>query len=143
MPIIRYPVGDLAKWSKVGEKFLLQGRSEVGARVGPVTVNRDDFLDILKSYPHKNLITGFQLIIEHDNKKDFLIWRIASDTGNIELLRQDVGTLYQLFSKEKKMYQESVALGLIGDIQIQIGGYEDLVRNRRTGKLRNVIDRRN
>ncbi|OFZ25009.1 MAG: hypothetical protein A2381_13105 [Bdellovibrionales bacterium RIFOXYB1_FULL_37_110] len=143
MPIIRYPVGDLAKWTKVGEKFLLQGRSEVGARVGPVTVNRDDFSDILKSYPRKNLIMGFQVIIEHENKKDFLIWRIASDSGNVELLRQDQELLYQLFSKEKKMYKESVEMGLIGDIQIQICGYEDLVRNRRTGKLRNVVDRRN
>jgi len=143
MPIIRYPVGDLAKWSNVGEKFLLQGRSEVGARVGPVTVNRDDFLNILKSYPHKNLIMGFQLIIEHDKQKDFLIWRIASDSSNLKLLGRDIKQLYQLFNQEKKMYQESVELGLIGDIQIQICEYEDLVKNRRTGKLRNVIDRRN
>jgi phenylacetate-CoA ligase len=121
---------------------MLQGRSEVGARVGPVTINRDDFLDILKLYNNRDKILGFQLIIEHLYEKDYLIWRIAVDNKYLEEVNKDLRLLKELFSNEKKMYQESVDMNLIFDIQIEVCNYEGLVKNRRTGKLRNVIDRR-
>ena len=47
MPIIKYPVGDMAYWSDYNKRFVIAGRSSVGVRIGPVTFNTDDLTNII------------------------------------------------------------------------------------------------
>jgi phenylacetate-CoA ligase len=50
MPVIRYPVGDVAEWvDHEDRRFRLLGRSEKGARVGPVTVYLEDLRAVVEA----------------------------------------------------------------------------------------------
>ncbi|MCK5072699.1 MAG: phenylacetate--CoA ligase family protein [Bacteriovoracaceae bacterium] len=150
MPIIRYPVGDKAQWVSTevvngelrGTRFLLGGRSEEGARIGPVTMNRDDFLDVLSLYERRKYISNFQLIIEHYDGKDELTWRIAVFDRYIQQVNADLTDIMEIFYGQRKMFKEAMEEGFIHPIKIEIVLHNDLVQNRRTGKLRSVIDRR-
>lgn len=133
MPIIRYPVGDLAKW--VGpNKFLLLGRSDEGARIGPVTVNRDDLVEVFRSLDVFDKISNFQMIITRADTKDTLTILYTSTV--------DIQKLVNGFYAERKMYKEAVDLGHVNDIEFKRVGEDELEHNARTGKLKLVIDRR-
>jgi phenylacetate-CoA ligase len=142
MPIIKYPVGDMASWVEYGEKFKLLGRSDEGARVGPVTVNRDDILKILETLEVNNLVDSFQLIIERKESKDCLQIVLGSlKESKLEECLEKLD-LKNAFYEQRKMYQKEVQKGLIGDIEYSVVNTDNLVKNPRTGKLRLVIDQR-
>lgn len=133
MPIIRYPVGDLAQW--VGpNKFLLLGRSDEGARIGPVTVNRDDLVEVFRSLGVFDKITNFQMLITREDTKDSLKINYTST--------EELKNLVEGFYLERKMYKEAVDLGHVNNIEFMKVHEDDLEHNARTGKLRLVIDRR-
>lgn len=138
MPIIRYPVGDRAEW--VGpDKFRLMGRSEEGARIGPVTVNRDDVHEILeKSTLNKHLL-GFQLVIDRNLEKDRLTIVLGLDEKILDH-SNICESLVSLFYKERPMYKELVEMNMIAPVQFKLGGFSELQKNPRTGKLKLVID---
>lgn len=133
MPIIRYPVGDMGCWTTDG-KFKLLGRSDEGARIGPVTVSRDDLVEVLRSTNVFEKISNFQMLIVSDEGKDKLIVRYSS-SEKIEALRES-------FYKERPMYQEAVEKGHIRDIDFIKVLEDELEHNERTGKLKLVIDQR-
>lgn len=133
MPIIRYPVGDLAEWTGPN-KFLLLGRSDEGARIGPVTVNRDDMVLLFRSLGLLNEILNFQMLIDRQNGKDSLS---ILYTSSVELTG-----LKESFYRERKMFKQAVNAGHINEINFKKVNESELEHNPRTGKLKLVIDRR-
>ncbi len=129
MPIIRYPVGDQAQWIDVDKSFRVLGRADEGARVGPVTVNRDDIATILGTL---NCDLAFQLIITRHQGLDRLEIHCH---GQIDQERALICLLQQ-----RPMLKSSMAKGLIAAPEFI--SVNELERNPRTGKLRFVIDRR-
>jgi len=150
MPIIRYPVGDQAMWTEYGEKFKILGRSEEGARIGPVTIVPDDIRDgisrfLLKKHNELHLM-GTQLLIQRVEAKDQLTIRLVLaglDEGKpyTELCQ----SVTEFIMQEKPMYQEEVRKGHIQKLEVEIfpeSQVANLERNARTGKTLAVIDRR-
>lgn len=129
MPIIRYPVGDMARWHKYGESFEILGRADEGARVGPVTINRDDFAPILLSF---NKSLNFQFVISRLGNLDQLTIQYQGELDEAQILSK--------LLSERKMLCESIEKGLVAKLVFQ--KVAELEKNPRTGKLKQVIDRR-
>ncbi|WP_127718100.1 phenylacetate--CoA ligase family protein [Halobacteriovorax sp. HLS] len=142
MPIIKYPVGDMASWTEVGTKFKLLGRSDEGARVGPITINRDDILSIFRSLDIEKQIQNFQMIIDRNNSKDFL--KLVIGSADEESLKECLEKLdlIQAFYKQRKMYLTELEKGLVEKFCYEVVNIDKLTKNPRTGKLRLVIDKR-
>ncbi|TNF28146.1 MAG: phenylacetate--CoA ligase family protein [Deltaproteobacteria bacterium] len=143
MPIIRYPVGDRAEWVEMtseglGKRFMLRGRSEEGARIGPVTVNADDLHNIFHENDLADKINNFQFVMDRETHKDRLTVNIVAVPG----VQLSESALQELFYKERPMFKEAVEENLIADIEFKLVETNQLVRNKRTGKLRLVVDLR-
>ncbi len=140
MPIIRYPVGDSARWLPgfVGEKFILEGRTDEGARVGPVTFNRDDFRDVTERLGLRHDILGYQFEIDRPNGLDQLTIKLALKEDQ----RIDPEGILSAIYQERPMIYKSFKEGLIAAPVILIERLENLAVNARTGKLKLVIDKR-
>lgn len=129
MPIVRYPVGDCAKWIVPGESFFILGRADEGARIGPVTVNRDDIAHVLSCLGSS---AQFQLVIKREDSKDLLEIHCQGSLNCNEA--------FSVLMRERAMLKTSIEKGLIASpVFVQV---DELVRNARTGKLRFVIDQR-
>lgn len=141
MPIIRYPVGDSASWipGYVGERFQLLGRTDEGARLGPVTFNRDDFVAILKKLEITTSVLGFQFEIDRIKGLDRLSIKMALSTPPTVGL-SDV--IERTLLSERVMLAKSIEAGIIASPQIILTELENLAVNKRTGKLKLVIDKR-
>lgn len=140
MPIIRYPVGDSARWlpGHVGERFMLEGRTDEGARIGPVTFNRDDFSDVTERLGLRHSILGYQFEIERASGLDQLTIKVAMRTEQEVSPEVILSAIYQ----ERPMIYKSFKEGLIAAPVIFIERLENLAVNSRTGKLKLVIDKR-
>jgi phenylacetate-CoA ligase len=144
MPIIRYPVGDIASWVEPAgtpyRKFKILGRSEEGARVGPVTLYFDDMWKVLHELPELKKLSGMQLRISHQGERDLLTIVLAVDDleGHHAVSEQVIA---QLLSK-RSMLQDEINAGKIHRPKIEWVMPEDLKQNARTGKLLRVIDER-
>lgn len=145
MPIIRYPAGDRAVWvepeTAADRKFLLLGRSDEAARVGPMTLYVKDIRDILSLFWERLGIVNFQMCIEHRDMKDFLLLRIVSSQPWETLAPQSSGIIAEI-SRQRPLYRELVDGGKISPAAIEWIDEKDLIVNPRTGKLRVVIDNR-
>lgn len=158
MPIIRYPVGDRAQWLEpsaaaspgdsadggCGErKFLILGRSEEAARVGPVSIYYEDarrFLDeqALDGDLH---ISQFQMVLSHEERKDRLTFRIAR-AASAGASAVPTERLITAFHASRPMFAASVAAGMIHELQLEWADPAQMEVNPRTGKIKRVIDRR-
>ncbi|MBF0313634.1 MAG: phenylacetate--CoA ligase family protein [Oligoflexia bacterium] len=136
MPIIRYPVGDMAEWtseSSEGErKYRILGRDDAGARVGTVTLTRDDLEQVFAAFK----FTHKQMLLERIAGKDALTIRVVGSTTTSK------EQLLQHLYKERSHLLAEVKKGHINPPIIEIVNESDLEVNPRTGKLRLVIDRR-
>ena len=145
MPIIRYPVGDRAMWvdheAIVNRKFILLGRSDEAARVGPMTLYVKDIRDILDLFWEKLSIVNFQMCIEHFEKKDLLVLRIVSSLKNENLQNFNVDIVSEIY-RQRPMCRELINEGKINPVVIEWIDEKDLIINSRTGKLHVVIDNR-
>lgn len=129
MPIIRYPVGDMARWHKHGESFEILGRADEGARIGPVTVNRDDIASVISKLSDQ---ISFQLVINRFEGKDQLVVQYQGQL--------DEALALTTLLKERKMLADSIEKGLVAVPRFV--ATNQLERNPRTGKLKFVIDKR-
>lgn len=142
MPIVRYPVGDMATWSELGKKFNLLGRSDEGARIGPVTVSREDVLSTLERMEHSLDVQSIQLIIKRECGKDYLhIYLGVKDKDNLNI-EDSLRLFKECFYLERPMYMKEKSSGNILDLSVSIVLVEELMKNPRTGKLRLVVDKR-
>ncbi|MTC54469.1 AMP-binding protein [Providencia alcalifaciens] len=133
MPLIRYPVGDIAAWSepmgKPARKFILHGRSSFGhrIRVGISTIYPDD-IDMLIT--EKLGRQQWQIILTHDEHSNQLTLRIAF-SGN----KTHSDMLFNIIQREG---HKSESLHWI----IEWCKPDELICSTRTGKLQRIIDRR-
>lgn len=145
MPIIRYPVGDNGVWIEEKgtehRKFKILGRSEEGARIGPVTFYLEDFQHILKHFENDFKVTNSQMVIEHFEHKDCLTLRIAvlEKPMNFETLNK---AIIKVLYRERHMFEEEIGKGKIHPIKIEWLHSDHLEINKRTGKLIQIIDKR-
>jgi phenylacetate-CoA ligase len=145
MPIIRYPIGDYGMWKEPentpNRKFILLGRSEAGARVGPATVYVSDIARIIEKFSSQVKISNFQLIISHEQELDRLTLNLCADkrADNLdEIESKIVNTLL----KERKMIADLIEERLIHPVEIKWIDESQLIINKRTGKCMRVVDNR-
>jgi len=145
MPIIRYPAGDRAMWIEpetgINRKFMLLGRSDEAARIGPMTLYVKDIRDILGRFWETLGIVNFQMSIEHRDKRDSLVLRIVSSLQKASLQSCSAGIVAEI-CRQRPMYRDLVAGEKINPVVIEWIDEKDLIINPRTGKLRAVIDNR-
>ncbi|WP_036595650.1 phenylacetate--CoA ligase family protein [Ottowia thiooxydans] len=148
MPIIRYPVGDRGEWlDPVGtpsRRFRLLGRTEEGARVGPMSLYVDDMRQALTDLEHSEMPLGFrdfQMVIEHHERLDACCLRIAVERPQertIEDTRRVIDRVYAA----RPMYRDLQDQQLVHGLTVQWVTASDLHTNARTGKLLRVVDHR-
>ncbi|EAC0474362.1 phenylacetate--CoA ligase family protein [Salmonella enterica subsp. houtenae serovar 44:z36,[z38]:-] len=139
MPLIRYPVGDLAAWreppGKSARKFILQGRSSLGhrIRVGYASVFPDEFDFLITEMLGRQL---WQLILDHHDHCEQLTLRIAF-TGS----DRQADALWNSIQEKDHSLAKLCEAGQLRMV-IEWCRQDELICNSRTGKLQRVIDRR-
>jgi phenylacetate-CoA ligase len=140
MPIIRYPVGDSAEWVDYEDRrFRLLGRSEEGARVGPVTVYVEDLRAVVEELSGGQLIAGIQAVQRRRDSKDELALRIAGEISDAE---QFAASVVERFEQLRPMFDEHVRTGLINPLRVEFVPPAELRVNPRSGKIVRLIDQR-
>jgi phenylacetate-CoA ligase len=145
MPLIRYPVGDMAMWTQEerapDRKFKLLGRSQEGARIGPATLYLQDIEDILKYFHNDVHILNFQLLVTHDAKKDRAVIKVVPSlmpSNAQELSNKIIQRLYD----QRVMFKELLANKIIHPISLEWCEADSLQKNARTGKTKRILDNR-
>lgn len=139
MPLIRYPVGDLAAWREPpgtpGRKFILQGRSTLGhrIRVGIASVFPDEFDTLISETVGRQ---QWQMVLDHHDHCDQLTLRIAFP-GNDSYAD---ALLHTILERDHALATLCEAAQL--RIFIEWCRQDELICNPRTGKLQRVTDRR-
>ncbi|MCP1488523.1 AMP-dependent synthetase [Pseudomonas sp. MYb2] len=143
MPLIRYPVGDLACWKEPRgtpmRKFALMGRSmdSQRVRVGSMTLLTAEIGEIVQ-----RIAAGgeWQLVLDHSNDRDdlHLKWRHAAlhlDTAQVNAdLRTALIDRYPLI--------EQLTVDGLLDLQVVSCAGEDFACHPRSGKHQKVVDLR-
>lgn len=140
LPIIRYPVGDLAEWVDSDcRAFRLVGRTSEGARVANVAMAYVDVHDALLAADPDGAMVGMQMVERRWDGKDGLILRLATVGDPSPSLTQ---RLIDAVYAARATYPEVVELGHVHPLAIEWVRPADLVVRPRTGKLVQVIDER-
>lgn len=145
MPIIRYPAGDRAQWvepiktGKRDRKFVILGRSEEAARVGPVSIYYEDVRQFFSDCLPDLQISQFQLVIRHFEHRDELTLRLAFNGTELEKTAAQ-GRIREEYYHSRPMFKDQLNKGIIHPLQIEWATPQALETNPRTGKLRRVID---
>ncbi|KAA2250972.1 phenylacetate--CoA ligase family protein [Solihabitans fulvus] len=140
LPVIRYPVGDLAEWVDVAAgTFRLLGRAEEGARVGLVTVYLDDLREIVESADTGGRVGGMQVVLRHREARDELVLRLSGTASGIDALND---ALAAGLARARPMFTEQVERGQIHPLAVEWVRPGELRVNPRTGKLVRLIDER-
>ncbi len=144
MPIIRYPVGDLAEWvddSCTG--FRLVGRTHEGARVANVAMAYVDVHAALLAADRDGAMVGMQLVERRWDGKDGLILRVATrDEPPVGLADEWADDMVQAAYQARPLYPHTVADGHIHPLTVEWVRPAGLVTHARTGKLVQVVDER-
>ena len=148
VPIVRYPVGDRGEWLDPAgtpeRRFRLLGRTEEGARIGPMTLYIDDVRQALHALERSGTPLGlkdFQLVITHHDRRDACCLRIAvADPGaqDAQVGQRVADGIYAA----RPMFHDLLAQSLVHPLAVQWVALSALHTNPRTGKLLRVIDQR-
>ncbi len=140
MPVIRYPVGDLAEWVDADlRRFRLVGRATEGARLAMVTMRTEDVRSVIIAADSDRAVSGMQLVQRRWDGKDGLVLRLAcAEEPPAGLTRRLIDAVHTA----RPMYPEYAAKGFIHPLAIEWVRPSDLVTNPRTGKLVQMVDER-
>lgn len=142
-PMLRYPLGDCGLWLEPeggkNRKFKLLGRSEEGARIGPVSIYYDDFRNVFSAVKGISVL-NYQLNISHFEGKDKLT--VVAATDDVEKAKANHGLYIDALYFEKHFFLEETENGHIHETEFKFCTMEDLEFNERTGKVKRLIDRR-
>ena len=148
VPIIRYPVGDRGEWldpeGTPQRRFRLLGRTEEGARIGPMTLYVDDILALLAGLQNAGAdwaVQSFQLCIDHLERRDRLSLRLAVAAPH-ERSDADSARVRDALYAERHMFPGLVDEGVVHPLVVEWIAPSALLTNARTGKLLRVVDRR-
>lgn len=145
MPILRYPAGDRAEWveepGNPERKFRILGRSEEGARVGPMTLYVEDIYHVLQSLEADFEAASFQMVVTHFDNRDAVCVRVACrrfPEDRDAAQERVVDAVY----RARHMFPELANEGKVHPLKVEWISPNELEVNPRSGKLRRVIDRR-
>ena len=148
MPIIRYPVGDCGEWmdeeGTPSRRFRLLGRTEEGARIGPMSLYVDDVRQALNELEQSSTPFGlknFQMVIDHHDQRDECALRIAVSEPSQRTSEDAQRVVDKLFAA-RPMFRDLVDQQLVHKLNVQWVALDELQSNARTGKLVRVLDRR-
>lgn len=140
MPVIRYPMGDVAEWIDYeSRKFRLCGRGAVGVRLGPASYDMVSLKEIVTGSLKDEQCSGFQVLLRRANEKDEMVFRIACHPRDPEQssrrIQGEMDRIHEEFAKE-------VAEGFVNPLVIEWVSIQDLHYNARSGKLKEIVDLR-
>lgn len=146
MPIVRYPAGDRAMWAEPeagppDRRFVLLGRSEEAARIGPMSLYYDDARAALAPFAEALRIAGCQMVIRHRELKDELVLRIGAAADAADCTAAEPAITERLYH-ERHLFPDLVSGDKIWPLAFEWTAPSALAINARTGKLRRVIDER-
>jgi phenylacetate-CoA ligase len=145
MPLIRYPVGDLAIWCESegtpNRKFRLIGRSQEGARIGPATLYVQDVVAVLEHFKAEVSILNFQILITHDAQKDRALIKVVPEQMPNNPQELSTAIIEHLYD-ERSMFKELLEGKLIHPIALEWCHSDALESNPRTGKTKHILDHR-
>ncbi|QMU77990.1 phenylacetate--CoA ligase family protein [Streptacidiphilus sp. PB12-B1b] len=144
MPVIRYPAGDIAEWVDVPKRrFRLLGRSEEGARVGPVTVYLEDLRAVVERADEQRSVVDLQVVLRRRDARDELVLRLAAPSAAEPAeLRRLEGEIARQLDAARPIFPEHVQAGMIQPLAVEWVAPDALAVNPRTGKLIRLIDER-
>ena len=140
MPLIRYPVGDLACWREpegtAHRKFALKGRSSSSqrVRVGILSLITEEISETVRR------ITGsddWQLLIEQVDCRDLLTLKCVSNELSTHILQALEAPLIELYPQIPQLQAARLL-----ELRIESCRFEDLVRHPRAGKGLRIVDNR-
>lgn len=140
MPLIRYPVGDLACWREPSgtaqRKFALRGRSgnSQRVRVGILSLMTDEISESVRSITGSN---DWQLLVEHDDGRDLLTVKYVVNEGSTRIEDRLEARLIELYPQIPQLR----GAGLL-ELRIQSCRFEVLARHPRAGKSLRIVDLR-
>ncbi|WP_202368063.1 phenylacetate--CoA ligase family protein [Pseudomonas sp. MWU318] len=143
MPVIRYPVGDLACWREPAgtpmRKFALMGRSMSSqrVRVGVLSLDISDIGDLVHRCASS---TDWQLVIEQQEKKDLLSLRWVPDTPMPDIAKSNASLRSALI--EQYPLIEKLQGDQLLDLHVIACASDELTCHPRSGKHQLVVDRR-
>ncbi|MDX3588225.1 AMP-binding protein [Streptomyces europaeiscabiei] len=140
MPVIRYPTGDRGEWvDREDGRFRLLGRSDEGARVGPITLYLEDLRAVVRHVADGRPLAGMQVVQRRKAAKDELVLRVAGDLGDPVTAGKAIAAR---LDEIRPMFAEHVEAGLINPLSVEWVPAARLTVNPRTGKLLRLIDER-
>ncbi|WDR35787.1 phenylacetate--CoA ligase family protein [Pseudomonas serboccidentalis] len=143
MPVIRYPVGDLACWREPSgtpmRKFALAGRSmhSQRVRVGVLSLDTGHVGDLVQTIGNSD---DWQLVIEQEGNKDLLSlrWVPALRTHDILLASSRLrSALIDQYPLIKNLHDDQLL-----DLQVIAFTNDELTCHPRSGKRQRIVDRR-
>ncbi|MED7666350.1 phenylacetate--CoA ligase family protein [Pseudomonas moraviensis subsp. stanleyae] len=140
MPLIRYPVGDLACWREPAgtaqRKFALRGRSgnSQRVRVGILSLMTDEISESVRSITGSN---DWQLLIEQADGRDVLTLKYVVDERSTRIDEELEARLIELYPQIPQL----VGAQLL-QLHVQSCRFEDLARHPRAGKSLRIVDLR-
>jgi phenylacetate-CoA ligase len=145
MPVVRYPVGDRGRWidppGTPGRRFKVLGRTEKGARVGPMTLYMEDVQRVLEATASAAGMIAFQMEVEHEDRRDRCRLRVAV-ANPAAVPPQTTDAVRAGLYAERPMFPHVVEDGIVHPLEVEWVVPGDLRTNPRTGKLVRLIDRR-
>ena len=149
MPLIRYDIGDMGRiltrkcsCGRTVKLMELLGRSDDTLIIGGGNIKLTDIAQIVGKV--EGLSMHFRMIARTENAKDRFI--VEAETveklspEEMETLRQE---LHRRLMEDKHEFAAFLKTGSILEPLVRIVEPDSLPRNRRTGKLKQVIDERN
>ncbi|WP_399919901.1 phenylacetate--CoA ligase family protein [Streptomyces kanamyceticus] len=140
MPVIRYPVGDLAQWTDPHRgRLRLLGRSSGHARIGTAKIS------LTALHAHLAEITGgqeppaAQIILRHRDAKDELLVRVAARVPDPAACAL---ALHEHLQSSHVPYRDHIGTGLIHPIAVEWTTPDQLRLHPRTSRIIPVIDER-
>lgn len=143
MPVIRYRVGDRARWvpgscpcGRLSPRFELLGRGDDQLRIGYDTVTYEDLLAAVAAV--EGLSTAAEMVKRREGGKDRLLVRVerrSAGSAGGEAFR-----LRESLLARKPLLAQHVREGYIHDLHIEILSPGGLPRLSHSGKLRRVRD---
>ncbi len=146
-PVIRYSVGDRAKWlsdscscGRTTPLFKLMGRGDNILRIGFDSVDYEYIQQILSEY--KGLSSNVQIEKKRVDGRDLLVVRVETTEGEASSnwMGQMQHELEAKITEGRPSLREAVAKESVWPISVEILKPGALPRNSRTGKLIRVVD---
>lgn len=146
-PVVRYSVGDRAKWLKdscpcgrTTPLFKLMGRGDNVLRVGFDSVDYEYVQQVTLEYAE--LSSNVQMEKKRVDGRDLLIIRVETKEKDVsdEWIKTTEKILAQNLTQRRPSLREAVSKNSVWPIKVEILKPGAIARNVRTGKLIRVID---